>query len=459
MINPLLLPELREMLAEGNAADLAAFCTTLHPAQTADFMRGLSPQEAWEVLRHANLSTRAQVFGYFEHRMQVELIEQQDRAEVAALIAELPPDDRVDILTGVDEAIVAELLAQVPAADRRDILRLSAYPEGTAGALMTSRVVTLSESSTVRAALDELSRVAEDYETIYYLYIVDAEHRLRGLVSARRLIGAMRRPQTTLGELMETELVVARALEDRQQVARKVAQLDVLAIPVVDDEGRMLGIITHDDVIDVMLEEATQDAHQMAAVAPLEQSYLETSIFTLSWKRGIWLTLLFFFALLTAFAIGHYEKGLTGPDGVRELAWLAAFIPLVISTGGNSGNQSATLVITAMSLGHVRLRNWRRVAFRELTMGLILGSALAAIGFAIAWIFFADDWRQALVLPTTLVLVVIAGTLTGSLLPLLFKRLGLDPALMSNPFVAGIIDVVGIVIYMNAALTLPDLLR
>jgi magnesium transporter len=447
MIETLYLPELREMLAEDNTEELREFCSALHPARTADFMEGLEADEIWRVLQHADPAVRDEIFGYFPPQKQVELLETQDRREVAGLVAEMPPDDRVDLLQDTDDEIVEELLPLLPADERRDILRLRAYPEGTAGAVMTTEVAKLSEALTVREALEELGRQAEELETIYYLYVVDEEDHLRGVVSARQLVSAMTKPDTRLGDLMEADLTTANAMDDQEEVAAKVARYDLLAIPVVDDEHRMLGIITHDDVIDVVREEATEDAHRIAAVDPLDESYMRTPIVTLSWKRGLWLTILFVAALLTAFALRHYETD------IAAFTWLVLFIPLVISSGGNSGNQSATLIITALATGDIELRDWARVLGREIAMGLLLGSFLSAIGF-VAALILTNHAMSAAVVSITLILVVLCGTLAGSLLPLVFQRLGLDPALMSNPFVAGIVDILGIVIYMNVALAL-----
>jgi magnesium transporter len=248
---------------------------------------------------------------------------------------------------------------------------------------------------------------------------------------------------------MESDLVVADVLEDQEDVANKVAKMDLLAIPVVDDSHKMLGIITHDDIIDVVREEATEDAHRIGAVDPLEESYLRTSVVTLAWKRGIWLAILFFFALLTAIAIREYE------DQIDKWVWLALFIPLVISSGGNSGSQSATLIITALSRGHITLKDWLNVVVRELIMGLLLGGGLAALGYIASLFFVPGDFTllnlAMYVVPLTLLLVVVCGTLTGSILPLLFEKLGWDPAMMSTPFVAGIVDIIGILIYFNVA--------
>jgi len=450
MVNTLYLPELREMLAENNAEEMREFCTALHPARTAEFMEGLTADEAWRVLQHADAETREEIFGYFDEDKQLEILESQDRQEIAGLVAEMPPDDRVDLLQEADDTIVEEILPLLPTDERRDYLRLREYPEGVAGAVMTTEVAKLGEGLTVKQALDELGRQAEELETIYYLYVVDETDHLRGVVSARQLVSAMTNPETRLGELMETDVAAANVRDDQEEVAQKVARFDLLAIPVVDDEHRMLGIITHDDVIDVMREEATEDAHRIAAVNPLEESYMKTPVFTLSWKRGVWLTLLFVFALLTAFALQHYRTD------IEELTWLVLFIPLVISSGGNTGNQSATLIITALATKDIELRDWLHVVRRELATGMLLGGFLALIGFIAARIL-TGELVYAVVVAVTLVLVVICGTLFGSVLPLIFKRLGLDPALMSNPFVAGIIDILGIVIYMQVALLLMSM--
>ena len=447
MTNTLYLPELCEMLADNDAAGLRDFCATLHPARTAEFMEGLNAEESWAVLQHADEPLRGEIFGFFDEEKQTEIVETSGRAEIAQLISDLPPDDRVDLLNEVDARVVEELMPLVPADQRRDIQRLSSFPEDTAGAVMTTEFARLSEDLTVGRAFEEIACQAADLETIYYLYVVDEEDHLRGLLSARELVSAMGKPDTRIDDLMTRDVVTVNVADDQEEVAQKVARYNLLAIPVVDDEHHMLGIITHDDVLDVMVEEATEDAYRIAAVEPLEQGYLETRLLLLTWKRGIWLTILFFAALGTAFALQKYLKE------IESFPWLVLFIPLVISTGGNSGNQSATLIITALSTGTITLTDWWRVVRRELAMGLLLGGFLATVGYCCA-LWWTPGYLQATVIPLTLLLVVLCGTLSGSLLPLLFRRLGLDPAMMSNAFVAGLIDVVGIVIYMSVAVLL-----
>lgn len=452
MINTLYLPELREMLAANDQSELKIFCETLHPSQTAQFMEGLEANEQWQVLLATDLDHRTEIFSFLDWDRQVEIISTQDQQQVAEVIAHLPADDRVDLLSEVDRSIVEQLLQILPVAERRDIMRLSQYPEGTAGAMMTTDVIRLKQSTLVRDALTELSNEANDLEMVYYLYIVDEEGLLKGVVSAREIISAMRHPNRPLSEIMNKDVIAARVTDDQEQVAELVAHLDLLAIPIVDATGKFVGIVTHDDVIDVVLEEATADAHQMAAVQPLEAPYMRTGIWELSRKRGIWLVILFLCSLVTAFTLDHLDSEL--------LPWMAAFIPLVISAGGNSGSQSATLIITAISRDDVSLKDWATVVWREIRMGLLLGGTLFLVGY-FAMLFFPKvselGWIAMLVVPLTLNLIVIAGTLTGAVLPLVFDRLGWDPAIMSNPLVAGIMDVMGIIIFVKvAALIMPS---
>ncbi len=442
MTNTLYLPELREMLADHNTAELREFCSALHPARTAEFMEGLAAAEAWEVLRHSESAERVEIFRYFAHPRQVEVIETIAREEIGALIAAMPADERVDILHDVSPTVVDELLPLLPADERRDILRLRSYAEGTAGALMTTQFARLRQDLTVNEALDEVRRQVEELETIYYLYVVDDEDHLQGLVSLRQLVLA--KPLTVIGDVMERGVVTVHVTAHQEEVARTLAKFDFLAIPIVDTERHLLGIVTHDDVIDVVREEATEDAHRLGGMAPLSEGYLQTPLLTLTWKRGMWLTILFVGALSTAYALQHYHLSM------ERIPWLVLFIPLVISSGGNSGSQSATLIITALSTGDITLGDWLRVVRRELVSGMLLGGLLGGLGFLVACLL-APDPRQAMVVPVTLVLVVTSGTLLGSVLPMCFRRLGLDPALMSTPFVACLSDIVGIMVYMTVA--------
>lgn len=444
MINTLFLPELREMLAENNARELREFCTALHPSRTAEFVEGLSAVETWQVLQHADKNLRAEIFSYLDHDRQISMLLEEDERQVAEVVTQLPADDAVDLLGELPERRVEQILALVPAPDRRDIRRLQTFAEGTAGSIMTTEAACLDEKLTVRQALETLSRQAERLETIYYIYVVDETNHLRGVVSTRMLVSSFGKPERTIGELMDTDILTVNVDDDQQQVARIVAKYDLLAIPVVDAQRHMLGIITHDDVIDVVMEEAAEDVQRIAAVEPLEDSYMRTPILTLTWKRGMWLGILFFAGLFTALALRGYEAEF------ERFGWLVWFIPLVIGSGGNSGAQTSTLIIAAMAIGDVKSSHWLQIVWREIATGGLLGLFLASLSLAPAVVLAPSLWA-ALVVPITIFLVVLCGTVSGSILPMVFERLGWDPALMSNPFVAGINDILGIVVYVSIA--------
>ena len=452
MINTLYLPELREMLAEGDRAGLCEFCEALHAARTAEFMEGLTAAEIWEVLQTTDAQTRVEIFRYLAEDLQEEILELGDPHSLSKLIADMPPDDRVDLLKRVDPRFVESMLPLMPAVERRDILRLTAYPEGTAGSVMTTEVARLSESLTVREALQELAQQTSDLETIYYVYLVDDENHLRGTVSARQLVTHLGKPETLLADLMERDLVTVLTTDDQEAVAEKVANYNFIAIPVVDHELHLVGIITHDDIIDVLQEEATEDAYRAGGVEPLERSYMSTPWFQLARHRAGWLAILFVAALGTTFSLKHYNQT------IQQVAWLVWFLPLVISSGGNTGGQSATLIIRALTTKEITTADWWQILKRELYSGLLLGIFLGILGFAIGCLFLRLQPTHAMVIPMALVLVIVCSTQLGAMLPLLFQKAGLDPALMSNPFVSGISDITGIFIYISVAkLLIKDL--
>jgi magnesium transporter len=274
-------------------------------------------------------------------------------------------------------------------------------------------------------------------------------------VSLRDLIVASR--QTPIRDLMEKDVLFVRVTDDREQVAKEMARFDLLAIPVVDEHGRMVGIVTHDDVIDVVVQEATEDVHRMGAVGPITENYLEANLFTVWRKRAVWLAALFVAEMFTFNAMAHFD------DAMKAVTVLALFVPLCLSTGGNSGSQAATLIIRAMALGQVTTRDWFRVLRHEMLMGIVLGLTLGAIGLARAWLLTPDHVLENETRPKTdlffLTIVVgqavaaicVWGTLIGSMLPLIFKRLGVDPGVASSPFVATFVDVTGIIIYFSIA--------
>ena len=432
------------MIAEGDSDGMREVARELHPATVADFSEGLDDGELWQLLDCLSVERQAEIFPYFSMPRQVELVKAADRAHLGPLLEWMAADNRDDLLRELDPDLVEEILPLVAKAERHDIRMLLSCPEGSAGALMTTEYASLPADITAGEAVARLRSQAPNSESIYYIYVLDAQRRLVGFVSLRDLILA--RPTALISDLMQREPINVRVEESSERVVEKLAKFDFLAIPVVDDHNRLVGIVTHDDVLDAVRQEATDDAQRIAAISPLGESYLDAAIVSLTWKRGVWLTILFATAAVTAMVLARSPI---------THAWLVAFIPLVIASGGNSGNQSATLVITALSTGDCKLSDWPRILKREFAMGLLLGLLLAVPGYLLALIY-APTPMAAMVIPLTIMGVVMLGTMVGSVLPLLFRSIGLDPALMSNPFVSAIVDVVGIVLYMLVAILLLD---
>ena len=440
--NPILIPELRVMLAEGDAAGLREVAEELHPATVAEFSEGLDDGEIWRLFATIPVERQAEIFPYYPLSRQVELLKSADRRQLGPLIEWMAADNRDDLLRELEPEFVEEILPLVAKAERHDIRLLLSCPEDSAGALMTTEYASLPAGITAGEAIARLRSQAPDSESIYYIYVLDAERHLMGFVSLRDLILA--RPTSLVGDLMQRDVISVRMDEPQDKVVEQLARFDFIAVPVVDDQNRLVGIVTHDDVLDAVRQEATDEAQMSAAIAPLGEGYLEAAITSMTWKRGVWLAILFATAAVTAMVLSNWEPA-------ESQLWLVAFIPLVVASGGNSGNQSATLVITALSTGDCRLSDWKRILKREFVLGLVLGAILAVPGYLLALVY-APTPLQALVIPATILCVVLVGALVGSVLPLLFRSIGLDPALMSNPFVSAIVDVVGIVVYMGLAM-------
>jgi magnesium transporter len=442
--NPILLPELRLMLAEGDTAGLREVAEELHPATVAEFSEGLADTDVWRLLDTVSVERQAEIFPYYPLPRQVELVKAANRAQLGPLLEWMAADNRDDLLRELDTEFVEEILPLVAKAERHDIRMLLSCPEGSAGSLMTTEYASLPADITAGEAIARLRMQAPDSESIYYIYVLDAERHLLGFVSLRDLILA--KPTALVADLMQREVIAVRVDEPQDKVVEQLARFDFIAIPVVDDHARLVGIVTHDDVLDAVRQEATDEAQMSAAITPLGEGYLDAAITSMTWKRGVWLAILFATAAVTAMVLSTWQS---------PHVWLVAFIPLVIASGGNSGNQSATLVITALSTGDCRLTDWPRILRRELALGLLLGGLLAIPGYLLA-LAYAPTAAAAAVIPLTILGVVLMGTLVGSALPLLFRSLGLDPALMSNPFVSAIVDIVGIVFYMTVAVLVLD---
>jgi magnesium transporter len=450
MPHPLFGPEVRFLLQENDVDGVKALLENIHPATVAETLADdFDVETVWKVLAHTNIRHQAAIFEYFPIDWQVKMVEGAGKERMAHLIEKMSHDDRVDLLRRLMPRVAESLLRLVDEADRRDIATLVRQDPNTAGGLMTTDYAWLPPGITATEALDRLRLQAPERETIYYVFVLDDERRLIGVLSLRDLILAPR--HALIKDVMEKEIVTVRADVDREQVAQELARYDLLAIPVVDDQNRMVGIVTHDDVMDVVVQEATEDVHRLGGVGPIAESYLEVRFVHVWRKRAFWLSCLFVAQLLTYHAMEHFE------GQIATWEFLVLFIPLCLSTGGNSGSQAATLITRALALGQVRLSDWFRVLGHELLMGLALGLALGIIGFARVWISPPDDlgsvhwWTLAWIVAQSVTCICIWGTIVGAMLPLGFKRIGIDPGIASSPFIATFVDVTGIIIYFSFA--------
>jgi magnesium transporter len=363
----------------------------------------------------------------------------------------LEPDDAADVVQAAQPEQREALLGSLDALARREVSALLAYAEDDAGGLMSPRYVRLRPEMTVDEGIAYLRRAArERVETIYYIYVLDAENRLLGVASFRELFAAT--PDKLVRDVMRTRVITVRDDLDQEEVANVIAENDLMAVPVVNAQGQLQGIVTIDDVVDVVREEATEDIQKIGGSAALDAPYLETSIFELVRKRAVWLSVLFVGEMFTATALGYFEHQ------ISRAVVLALFIPLIISSGGNAGSQASTLVIRALATGDVHIRDWWRVFQRELVCGAVLGAILGALGLLRILLWPARDLiygEHYLLIGATVsasvIGVVLWGALTGSMLPLALHRLGIDPASASAPFVATLVDVTGLVIYFSVA--------
>jgi magnesium transporter len=423
----------------------------------------LSPDEVGNAWRHLSHPARARVFKRLDRtvaedfflalssRAQAGLILQFPEAERRSWLRLLAPDDAADVLQVLPKDLRDDFLVLLDEPTRKEVSALLAYAEDAAGGLMNPRFARVRPDMTVDEAISYLRKQGREHvETIYYAYALDEQQHLKGVMSVRELFGGQ--PERTVRDLMRTNVVTVTEHQDQETVSRVLADHDLVAVPVVDAEGRMKGIVTIHDIVDVEREEATEDIQKIGGLEALDAPYMRIAFWRMIRKRGSWLSALFLGEMLTATAMGFYEKE------IARAVVLALFVPLIISSGGNSGSQATTLVIRAMALGEVRIRDWWRVIRREFGAGLVLGTLLGSIGFLriIVWQKFSPIYGEhylliASTVAVSLVGVVTFGTLAGSLLPFILRSLRFDPASASAPFVATLVDVTGLLIYFSVA--------
>ncbi len=436
----LLASELRELTSRGDSRLLRHLYKTVHPANIAEFISAFPVQEAWDALRYAEPERRAEIFKHLDDELQLEIVNTIRLDEVAELFTYMSPDERADLFNKMPEGLRHAVFLALTKQHQEDIRHLTAYKEGTAGSVMTSEYIALSPYMTAQEATEYIRKVASGKEMIYYAYVVDNQGKLIGVVSLRDIITA--RPEARIGDIMFQDVIFAKVDDDQEDVARLFKKYDLLALPVVTDDGRLVGIVTVDDVLDIETEEATQDFQKMASMGLLKVRLKEASVFLLYRIRVGWLMALIFVNIFSGAGIAYFEETLASAIS------LAFFLPLLIGSGGNAGSQSATLMVRALATRDVSINDWVYILLKEFLVALLLGVTMAT-GVAVIAFFRSPEILPVVYL--TMVCNVLFGSLLGASLPFILTKLKMDPATSSSPLIASIADIGGVLIYFNIA--------
>ena len=468
-VGALLAPDLLVMLAEEPSL-IAAETEELHPADLADVAEAMPFDRIPVFLAALPQDRAAAVLEYLDEELRAEVLEAMPSEQAAALVSAMTPDERADVLEELDEETAGDIVDEMPEQARRETQALRLYDPDSAGGLMTTEFVSESSRTSVEEALRKVRVIARSgkREAMHAIYTTDDQGRLEGVLSLRELLAAQE--GTILSDVAWTEVQSVSPRADREEVASVIANYDLVVVPVVSESHHILGVITVDDVIDAMQEEQTEDVQKFGGMEALDEPYDQIGFWAMIKKRAVWLSALFIGEMFTATALGVYQKE------IDKATVLAIFLPLIVSSGGNSGSQGTSLIIRALALREISLRDWWRVAGREVSTGLTLGLLLAFIGFlrielwqwmhvhqvSAFGVMLGHDYGEhninphlvALTVAVSLVGVVTFGTLAGAMLPFAMRKLGFDPASASAPFVATFVDVTGLIIYFNVALHL-----
>lgn len=454
MIVDLLKPEFEELIEEKDWVALKDILNDVPAVDVAELLEELDAEIAIVIFRLLKKQKAADVFTYLSSGKGMELLNMFTAQQLSEVMSNLEPDERVSLMEELPGHLTQRIMNSLSNEDRKQAQKLLGYPEESVGRLMTPRYVKVKKDWTIQRAMEHIRKFGHSVETVNVIYVVDASEHLIDDLRLNQLILAD--PEAKIETLMDESFEALSAFDDQEDAVKMLSKYDRVAMPVVDSDGILVGIVTVDDVIDVAEEETTEDMQLMAGMSALDNYYSETSIFQMVQKRVGWLVMLFMGQMLTVTAMANYEEALAAA------AMLSFFIPMIISSGGNSGSQAATLIIRAISTDDIKLGDWKMVLKRELLSGLLLGIFLGILGSIViaTWMVMRGDplsyelILQALTVGTSLVGVVVFGNLSGSMLPFVMSKLGLDPAVTSAPFVATLVDVTGIIIYFSVALLL-----
>jgi magnesium transporter len=438
----ILIPDIKEIIAEGNLEQLKEAVSGLYPADIAEVFEGLEPEERKVVFSVLDEDQKIAVFDELDEDDQYALLQEQSKRDQAFLLNEMSPDERADLFEELPDEEEERLLPLMKEEEQKDTKLLTAYPPTTAGGRMTTEFASVQESWSAGDAIDYVRRTAPDKETIYSIYVVSEKGTLIGFLSLKKLILSPSDKQII--DIMDEKVISVKADLDQEEVIQIIRKYDLLAVPVTDDYGKLVGIVTVDDIMDVIREEHTEDIYRMAAAGEHVGEYLETSSFTHGRQRIPWLITFLVAGFASGFIISAY-------DDVLEMAlYLAFFIPILMGSAGNSGIQSSTTIVRGLATGEVSLKDYFKIFRKELFIGILVGGAVGILASMIALIWFSNIMLGVTLFLTILIAITASKTI-GGLLPIITKKLGFDPALMSGPFITSIIDIISLIIYFNIA--------
>ena len=441
-LRELVRSQLQMLLEQGNLQGVKALLVPVQPVDIAEAIEGLPESMQVIAFRLLSKDEAIEVYEELDTTVQQNLVQEFKAQEVLDIVDKMSPDDRARLFDELPAKIVRRLLAQLSPKERQATALLLGYEEDTAGRIMTPEYISLKEHLSVTQSLERIRTLANVSEIIYYLYVTDNSRRLTGIVSLRDLV--ISSPEMTLGDIMTRDVVCVGTATDQEEVARLIQRYDLLALPVVDKEQRLVGVVTVDDVIDIIEQEATEDIYALSGVQADGDNYFQTNLLTVARKRVVWLFILLLTNSITASIINSQE------DILQRVVTLAAFIPLLTGTGGNVGAQSSTVVIRGLNTEEINALGPSQVVWREARAGILLGVILGTI--ATGWAYWLQgNFYVAICVGVSLVAIALLASVAGSALPFLFRSLNLDPALMSAPFITTAVDVLGVLIYFNIA--------
>ncbi|AKL94257.1 magnesium transporter MgtE [Clostridium aceticum] len=428
---------LKEELKEMRAVDVAEAFDELDKKNSVILFRLLTKDDA------------AEIFSYLSTQQRKDIVNAIHETQLKEIIEELYFDDMIDFLEEMPANFIKRILTSATEEERKLINQFLRYPENSAGSLMTIEYVDLKKEMTVKQALEHIKKTGVDKETIYTCYVLNDKRKLEGIVSLRKLV--LLEDDLLIADVMNEDFIFTKTLDDQEEIASLFKKYDLLTLPVVDKENRLVGIITIDDIIDVIDQENTEDFQKMAAMEPTEEEYLHAGVFSLARRRIFWLLLLMISATFTEGIIGRFE------DVLQAVAILAASIPMLMDTAGNAGSQSSTLIIRGMALGEIELGDYLKVFWRELRVSLVVGAVLGTLNFLRMLLLVKAGFNIAITVSSTLVLTIMMAKVVGGTLPILAKKMKLDPAIMAGPMITTIVDALALIVYFNIATMLLGL--